>query len=58
MAGQHHHGLQRVQSFLRDFHKFSDFAINTTNLLDFIDLHTMHADDPSSGSEILESTLY
>jgi hypothetical protein len=36
VAGQHHHGLQRVKSFLRYFHRAIQYAIKSIALVDFM----------------------
>jgi hypothetical protein len=37
MPGEHHHGLQRVEPLLRDFHG-SDYATKSIVLVDFIEV--------------------
>src|ERR1022692_573089 len=38
MPGEHHHGLERVESLLRDFHSGRLYAIKSTVLIDFMDV--------------------
>ena len=53
MAGKHHHGLQGVESFLRDLH--GRILSNTIELIDIIDVDENASRGPSGGEKRRES---